>query len=158
MSQIRETFSPKLPARLSSGKRYTYIPHYRLSYPGATHTYRYSYVASAIRTSWAAGGQTSCQQSEKDDFFDGYWNIDQPAVVNILFFPLAFVKWNPLPYEPWHDKTNKMTFVPGEDSDQPGHPPSLSRVFAVHMKKHWAPLLPIEHTVKTLIRLGRCPG
>ena len=32
---------------------------------------------------------------------------------------------------PPHDKTNKMTFVPSEDSDQPGHLPSLIRVFAV---------------------------
>ena len=30
-----------------------------------------------------------------------------------------------------HDKTNKMTFVPSEDSDQPGDPPSLIAVFAV---------------------------
>ena len=30
-----------------------------------------------------------------------------------------------------HDKTNKMVFAPSEDSDQPGHPPSLIRVFAV---------------------------
>ena len=28
-------------------------------------------------------------------------------------------------YEPPHDKTNKMACVPSEDSDQPGHPPSL---------------------------------
>ena len=35
-------------------------------------------------------------------------------------------------FEPPHDKTNKMTFVPSEDSDQPGHLPSLIRVFAVH--------------------------
>ena len=34
--------------------------------------------------------------------------------------------------EPPHDKTNKMIFAPSEDSDQPGHPPSLARVFAVH--------------------------
>ena len=33
--------------------------------------------------------------------------------------------------EPPHDKTNKMAFVPSEDSDQSGHPPSLIRVFAV---------------------------
>ena len=33
-------------------------------------------------------------------------------------------------FEPPHDKPNKMTFVPSEDSDQPGHPPSLIRVFA----------------------------
>ena len=31
-----------------------------------------------------------------------------------------------------------MTCAPSEDSDQPGHPPSLIRVFAVRMKKHWA--------------------
>ena len=35
-------------------------------------------------------------------------------------------------FEPSHEKINKMTCVPSEDSDQPGHPPSLSRVFAVH--------------------------
>ena len=29
-----------------------------------------------------------------------------------------------------------MTCAPSEDSDQPGHPPSLIRVFAVRMKKH----------------------
>ena len=34
-------------------------------------------------------------------------------------------------FEPPHDKTNKMTFVPSEDSVQPEHPPSLIRVFAV---------------------------
>ena len=33
--------------------------------------------------------------------------------------------------EPPHNKTNKMTFVPSEDSDPPGHPPSLIRVLAV---------------------------
>ena len=30
-----------------------------------------------------------------------------------------------------HDKTNKMSCVPSEDSDQPGHPSSLIIVFAV---------------------------
>ena len=40
--------------------------------------------------------------------------------------------------EPLHDKTNKMTCAPSEDSDQPGYLPSLIRVFTVHMKKHWA--------------------
>ena len=33
--------------------------------------------------------------------------------------------------EPHHDKTNKMACAPSEDSDQPGHPPILIRVFAV---------------------------
>ena len=39
--------------------------------------------------------------------------------------------------EPPHDKTNKMACAPSEDSDQPGHPPSLIRVFAVRMMKAW---------------------
>ena len=30
-----------------------------------------------------------------------------------------------------------MTCAPSEDSDQPGYPASLIRVFAVHMKNHW---------------------
>ena len=34
-----------------------------------------------------------------------------------------------------HDKTNKKACAPSEDSDQPGHPPSLIRVLAVRMKK-----------------------
>ena len=38
-------------------------------------------------------------------------------------------------FEPPHDKSNKMACAPSEDSDQPGHPPSLIRVFAFCMKK-----------------------
>ena len=33
--------------------------------------------------------------------------------------------------EPFQDKTNKMICAPSEDSDQPGLPPSLIRVFTV---------------------------
>ena len=43
----------------------------------------------------------------------------------------AYVDSRKKHFEPPHDKTNKMTFVPSEDSDQPGHPPSLIRVFAL---------------------------
>ena len=46
--------------------------------------------------------------------------------------------------EPPHDKTNKLTFAPSKDSDQPGHPPSLIRVFAVHMKKQWVLSYPLS--------------
>ena len=35
--------------------------------------------------------------------------------------------------EPHHDNTNKMECAPSEDSDQSGHPPSLTRVFAVRL-------------------------
>ena len=40
---------------------------------------------------------------------------------------LPFLKIN----EPPHNKTNKMTCTPSKDSDQPGHPSSLIKVFAV---------------------------
>ena len=66
---------------------------------------------------------------------------------------------------------------PGEGSDQPGHSPSLIRVFAVRMKKAWVLSYPLsaqrrlwsdwesslcaqwvaKDTAKTLIRLGGCP-
>ena len=52
------------------------------------------------------------------------------------------------PLELPHDKTNKMTFVPGEVSGQPGHRPSLIRVFAVCMKKHWV----LSYQLSTLQR------
>ena len=42
-----------------------------------------------------------------------------------------------LTYEPQHNKTNNMACAPSEDSDQPGHPPSLIKVFAVSMEKAW---------------------
>ena len=42
------------------------------------------------------------------------------------------------------DKNNKMICAPSEDSDQPGHQPSLIRVFAVHMKKAWVLSYPLS--------------
>ena len=35
-------------------------------------------------------------------------------------------------YEPAHDKTNKMTCAPSEDSDQPAYPPSLISLRCPH--------------------------
>ena len=46
--------------------------------------------------------------------------------------------------EPPHDKNNKLTCAPSKDSDQPGHPPSLIRVFAVCMKKAWVLSYPLS--------------
>ena len=40
--------------------------------------------------------------------------------------------------------TNKMACTPSEDSDQPGHPPCLIRVFAVRMKKAWVLSYPLS--------------
>ena len=50
------------------------------------------------------------------------------------------LSWN----EPPHDKTNKMACAPSADSDQPGHPPSLIRVFAVRKKKAWVLSYPLS--------------
>ena len=47
-------------------------------------------------------------------------------------------------YGPAHDKTYKIACAPSEDSDQPGHPPSLIRVFAVRMKKAWVLSYPLS--------------
>ena len=45
----------------------------------------------------------------------------------------SFAHWKS-PFEPPHDKTNKMTFAASEDSDQIS---PVWSVFAVCMKKHW---------------------
>ena len=46
-------------------------------------------------------------------------------------------------FEPQHDKTNNMACVPSEDSGQPGQPPNLIRVFAVHMES-WVLSYPLS--------------
>ena len=55
----------------------------------------------------------------------------------------------------WQNQQSEC--APCEDSDQPGHPSSLIRVFAVHMKKPWALSYPLI-AQQRLIRLGGCPG
>ena len=42
----------------------------------------------------------------------------------------------------WQNQQNEC--APSEDSDQPGHPPSLIRVFAVRMKKAWSLSYPLS--------------
>ena len=53
----------------------------------------------------------------------------------------------------WQKQQNEC--APSEDSDQPGRPPSMIKVFAVRMKNDW---LPIKRTAKILIRLSGCLG
>ena len=55
------------------------------------------------------------------------------------------------------DKTNKMTYAPREDSDQPGHP-SVWSESSLSAWRNLGTLATIECTAKTLIRLGGCPG
>ena len=58
------------------------------------------------------------------------------GVVSLLVYSSSF--------QPQHDKTNKMTCAPSEDSAQPGHPPSLISVFVVRMKPHWVLSYPLR--------------
>ena len=60
-------------------------------------------------------------------------------------------------HEPPHDKANKMAIAPSEDIDHPVHPPSLISLRCPH-EQTLGPQLPIERTMKTLIRLAGCPG
>ena len=57
----------------------------------------------------------------------------------------------------WQNQQNE--YMPSEDSDQPGHPPSLISLRCPH-EESLGPYtcIPTERTVKTLIRLGGCPG
>ena len=57
-------------------------------------------------------------------------------VVTYLPVTRGFTRYMPVLrwiHEPRHDKINKMSVRPAKA--QPGHPPSLIRVFAVRMKK-----------------------
>ena len=65
----------------------------------------------------------------------------QPVYTNLLYF-IVFTMHSL--NEPPHDKTNKMAYTPSKVSDQPGHPPSLIRVFSVHIKKAWVLSYPLS--------------
>ena len=60
-------------------------------------------------------------------------------------------------YEPVHDKTNKMTCAPSKGSIRAFATQSDQSLRCPH-EETLDLKLPIEHTVKTQIRLGRCPG
>ena len=60
----------------------------------------------------------------------------------VVFF--SFEKGMCFLKEQHRDKTNRMACAPSEDSDQPGHPPSLIRVFAVRLKKAWVLSYPLS--------------
>ena len=91
--------------------------------------------------------------------FQTYWAINMhqwsfaSSVKEVLLGSMSSpVKWAAT----WQNKQNEC--APSEDSDQPGHPPSLIRAFTVRMKKPWVLSLPTERTAKTLFRLGGYPG
>ena len=64
--------------------------------------------------------------------------------IESVSFPLNPCTLFEISFEPVHIKTYKMACVPSEDSDQPGHLPSLIRVSAVCMKKAWVLSCPLS--------------
>ena len=98
------------------------------------------------RVDWVEKPHTNIKRSAKCAFILHFTSTDQRDI------PMTMTDWpdtsGPYPDSdktyhnkhtnvPPHDKTSNMTCAPSEDSDQPGHPPSLIRVFAVRMKKAW---------------------
>ena len=59
--------------------------------------------------------------------------------------------------EPAHNKNNKMACAPSEDSDQPGNPPNLIRVFPVCMKKPWLLSYPLSAQADLSFRWAHMP-
>ena len=51
-------------------------------------------------------------------------------------------RWKNVWAATWQNQQNEC--AQSEDSDQPGHPPSLNRVFAVHMKELWVLSYPLS--------------
>ena len=82
------------------------------------------------RTWGSNSGPLACQanslprptETEKADLFDA---------CSVSFYRYSVSIWAAT----WQNQQNEC--APSEDSDQPGHPPSLIRVFTVRMKKSW---------------------
>ena len=94
------------------------------------------YVVSRV---WKHG----LQITDKPNFLQ---QVGQQSV-NVFFENMWAVSW----------QNQQSEYAPSEDSDQPGHPPSLIRAFAVCMKKPWVLSYPLS-TQRRLIRLGGCPS
>ena len=60
------------------------------------------------------------------------YRIVKASAVTVCIF---YVLKENLTFEPPRDKTNQTISAPLEDSDQPGHMPSLIRVFAYRMPR-----------------------
>ena len=96
------------------------------------------YIASAtrettnIRQDWSAFVSPFHMNATINSNLPCLWSVS--CFINPFSFTI----------EPPHDKTNNMACAPSEDPDQPGHPPSLIRVFAVRMKKAWVLSYPLS--------------
>ena len=84
------------------------------------------------------------------------WHLGDVFIFSCSTFSIRSQRYTRL-HEPPHDKTNKMTCALSVDSDQPGLPPRLIRVFAVRMKNAWVLSYPLS-AQQRLIKLGGCSG
>ena len=105
----------------------------------------FSQILNKKWTSWKVEFTQNMIQQHTHNVCENKYDHDKLTIIsnkknrkNRILINYRSVHLLRLPFEPLHDKINKMTCAPSKDSDQPGHPPSLIRVFAVRMKKHWA--------------------
>ena len=61
------------------------------------------------------------------------------SCIGVFLSIFSMMSYNQTKIELLHNQTNKMTCAPSEDSDQPGHLPSLIRVFAVRSVGSYEP-------------------
>ena len=62
-------------------------------------------------------------------------NFIQRVVLLLIILSVFEFFGKTITYELRYDETNNVAVHPAKNSDQPGHPPNLIRVFAVRMKK-----------------------
>ena len=91
-------------------------------------------------------------------WFDWCFHGGHLTVTGALRLVLQTFYHDLLPFEPPHDKTNKMTCAPSENSDQPGHSLSLDQSLRCALSGWLRTQGFFRQTAKTLIRLGECPG
>ena len=76
---------------------------------------------------------------------DFIWSVEASftKIKIIICYTFSSVVWRFVIeiHAPPRDKTNKMARAPSVDSDQPGHLPSLIRIFAVRSMGSWGPRL-----------------
>ena len=111
-------------------------------------------MCSCVKCTWVSGNfslMLSICQKDADGMAK---SVDSTVLPDLFVQVLRAI--TTLRFEPHHDKTNKMACAPSEDSDQPGHPPSLIIGFAVRMEVAWT----LSYTVsasKDSDQTGRMP-
>ena len=110
----------------------------QMKLPEITKLFAFKTVERSFGTKWRSNtpflaegpyGLHMCQISSKSD------NLARGSLLwgSAWVSPILGVKY--IGVATWQNQQNEC--APSEDSDQPGHPPSLTRIFAVRVKKAW---------------------